>query len=220
MKVKMLYLLETFKTDSFVMVRLLYIVLRLANGISNHDHTTTLVFEDELCCIVSISGIHWTTRKIYQNGWLQWSETNGSPNDLTTYAPCISTRVVFRKYALTVCLIEDAVPSVFAFPEHLQQKKTTRRILIRTVADVNCEKPASSASSSICGASEVPPSMVQQHHNYALMLGPQGIKQKCEEQQMRDKKRRMMMAKKIKTETWTVSFQVLPLVYGWCHSRA
>ena len=87
-----------------------------------------------------------------------------------------------RKYASSVQLRENAVPTLFDFPRHLQAKKSTRRVLVHNVIapqSADCsELPAIESVSSEKNASVV--KILQEQHNYALMVSPRGIKRKYE----------------------------------------
>jgi len=85
-----------------------------------------------------------------------------------------------RKYASSVQLRENAVPTLFDFPEHLQPKISKRRVLTRRVhtpesVELDCnELPA------VEGVENSIVELVREQHNYALLVSPRGIKRKYE----------------------------------------
>jgi len=86
-------------------------------------------------------------------------------------------RQCLRVYCNTVHLKEDAVPTLFSFPAHLQKPVCRRRVLSRP------------------SAAAVPVTM---HHSYATLASPRGVKRKYEQIAQREKRRRVAVSAKLK----------------------
>jgi len=87
----------------------------------------------------------------------------------------------FSVYPSSVRLREDAVPTLFTFPDHLQKKPSHRRVFVR---HADCDS-ASSAGAGTSAVDEPPTSSgtvdsVKNHHSYALP-SPRALKRKYEQ---------------------------------------
>jgi len=106
----------------------------------------------------------------------------------------------FRFYANQKRLKEDAVPSVFKFPEHLMPKpKTPRRTLVRSVAvDGQVENVCSESASVEVATPVSEPVVVLTDHNYSLLSSPSRIKRKYDALLDREKQHNAGIRKRLK----------------------
>jgi len=110
-------------------------------------------------------------------------------------------RQCLRVYCNTVHLKEDAVPTLFSFPAHLQKPVCRRRVLSRPSAaavspaqSADADTPSTSTGS-VSAAAAVPVTM---HHSYATLASPRGVKRKYEQIAQREKRRRVAVSAKLK----------------------
>jgi hypothetical protein len=122
----------------------------------------------------------------------------------------------FRNYHSQVRIKEDAVPSIFAFPPHLQTTvKSTRRPLNRAAV-----QSATSTSSSSCIAIHNDTAQPTDHlqeaaimpsvasvHSYACTVSPRGIKRKYETLLAQQRMQQMTIRKKLKFARQTIRRQ-------------
>lgn len=85
----------------------------------------------------------------------------------------------FRKYHSQVRIIEDAVPTVFAFPLHLQKNTASTRRRLKRVAVRRADCGSSSSSITELQEAAIMQS-VASVHSYACTVSPRGIKRKYE----------------------------------------
>jgi THAP domain len=103
----------------------------------------------------------------------------------------------FRFYSCQVRLREDAVPSVFSFPQHLHKTSKQRRAIIKH--DVcNVSDSGASISTETSSNVVVASGSVLQHHDYALLVSPGGVKRKYAEMLNREKHSKQLAIKKLK----------------------
>lgn len=108
------------------------------------------------------------------------------------------TEDCLRRYSLQVRLKEDAVPTVFCFPPHLQKVSQPRRRLFRCQVDPS--KIAAAASSTF-KANLSPKQHTRsalQHHDYVIKFSPRGIKRKYETLLQRQRQQHDVIAKRLR----------------------
>lgn len=102
----------------------------------------------------------------------------------------------FRTYSNQLRLKEDAVPSVFDFPSHLQKRRAERRPLVKYDSLQSTEAVLS--TSSICDIHAEQSPSVNAMHNYAVMTSPRAVKRKYEDMLQKERMRRSVANKRLK----------------------
>lgn len=111
----------------------------------------------------------------------------------------------FRKYHSQVRIKEDAVPTIFSFPQHLQKKVTVnRRPLNRPVAQAAVSPSnafsVNSGQSSVEGAESqlVTAQSIAAVHNYACQTSPRCLKRKFDTLLEQQRRQQDIMRKRLK----------------------
>ena len=108
-----------------------------------------------------------------------------------------------RIYAQTVHLKEDAVPTLFSFPAHLQ-KTVSRRSILKLSSAADTASATASAAQSTTGDIPDPETSaavavpVTVHHNYATLDSPRGVKRKYEQIAQEEHQKRAAVSAKLR----------------------
>jgi len=89
------------------------------------------------------------------------------------------------------------VPAIFSFPQNLQKKSKQRRPIVKH--DIcNVSDSGTSVSTETSSNALVVSDSVLQHHNYALLVSPRGVKRKYAEMLNREKHSKQLAVKKLR----------------------
>jgi hypothetical protein len=108
----------------------------------------------------------------------------------------------FRFYNSQARLKEDAVPSIFKFPLHLQKQVKVRRALIRHEMEDATDAPSSSTTNLNDAAVAESRSPVNKtallHHNYSMLSSPSAVKRKYDMILNRERQLKQLASKRLK----------------------